>query len=309
MRVSGLFVTLRFLLCAGLFAFWGCGAPPPPPTPLATPLPELSDDELPVYTFAAVGSNVLKTNREVLPILRYLGRRVGARFRLVYCESYKKIMQVVREDAADFAWLAARTYLTLETDTGCVPLAQYLRRGQPSYRGILVVPRDSKAQSVNDLKGTRLALVNRNSTSGYVYPMYYFHRHGIVPDRFFRRITYEGKHENALLAVVRGNADAACLEEPVLRFFEGKVDLASIRILGVTGLIPNGPIVARRALSDELRERVATALTGMERDAEGRKVIEALRANTEFTGFGPAKAGAFDEVRAAVKAAGLEAKR
>ncbi|MBI3892335.1 MAG: phosphate/phosphite/phosphonate ABC transporter substrate-binding protein [Candidatus Wallbacteria bacterium] len=303
-RSTRLWLALAALLCAQ----GCCGPSPEGPRPLAGPLvdgPAARPKGQPLK-LASLSANVLQTNREVGPVLRYLEWRVGRGFDLLYCRSYRDMVVAVEERRCEFAWLSPQTYVELRPATGCVPLVQQLQGGHSSYRGLLVVGSDSAIDSIDALKGKRLALADHSSTSGYAYPMAFFRSRGKEPGQWFSRVEYSGSHEGALMSVLRGLADAAAVEEPVLERLKGKIHAGGAKVLAVTGEIPNGLIVAQKDVPAELRDAVTTALLEMGQTKPGRRIVAGLARGCEFTGFGPVSDRTYDGVRQVRRDAGLQ---
>ena len=62
-------------------------------------------------------------------------------------------------------------------------------------------------------KGKRVALVNKVTTAGYLYPLSLLRHSGYQgdPERYFKQMTFTGSHDAAILAVFNGEADfGAC---------------------------------------------------------------------------------------------------
>jgi ABC-type phosphate/phosphonate transport system substrate-binding protein len=104
---------LTLLLAALALLLGACGeperrGPTPLPGPAVTPA-EPKPSGRP-YRFAAGSANVLRTHREVGPLLRYLTASTGLGFELVYCHSYPELMQAIEQRSCDFGWLGAQAY-------------------------------------------------------------------------------------------------------------------------------------------------------------------------------------------------------
>lgn len=296
---------LTVLLAALALLLGACGEPQrrgptpligPVVTPATTSPPGLPGGGRP-FRFAAGSANVLRTHREIGPLLRYLTASTGLGFELVYCHSYPELMQSIEQRTCDFGWLGAQAYLRVRKATGCEPIVQFLETGKASYAAVVVVAAKAPFRTLEELRGKRLALVSRNSTSGHVYPMAFFRSKGLEPQTFFSRLTHEGSHEAALLSVIRGLADVACVGEPEFRAFGRSQDLSGLRILARTPEIPNGPIVAQTTVPLEIRRQVAAALLGLDSSPAGRRLLEGLRAGSELSGFGPVTDATYDEAR------------
>lgn len=298
----GLALACLVVLMAALVA--GCLEGPTPSTPVALPPsgPGVADPFLygetgPILVFSFVGANVLEVTRTRGPILEYLGRRLGMRFRLDYRRQYDEIIDAMVGGTADLAWLGPKTYLTVRQKVPCVAVAQLLRDGVGYYEGVILVRRDSRIHVPADLRGKRLGLIDRESTSGYIYPLWWFRRQGLDPEHDFASVDFAGSHSNALIRLVNGTYDAVATERDILVRSEGKLDLSGVDVLAVTGRIPNGPIAARASLEPDVLKRIGSALRSMRRYPEGRSLLDELEATSNFSGFGPVTDDVYDGVK------------
>ena len=76
--------------------------------------------------------------------------------------------------------------------------------GTKGYYSVFYVKKDSPYQTVEDLKGKALGLVDPNSTSGYNMPLFALNKRGINAEQFFSKVLVTGSHENAVLALQQG---------------------------------------------------------------------------------------------------------
>lgn len=122
----------------------------------------------------------------------------------------------------------------------------------PSMRSFIVVAKESGAQSLEDLRGTRAAINQPDSNSGSnlfraaIAPL---SRHG----RFFSSVIETGGHRNSIAVITAGKADVAAIDcvtyGNVLRF--DPVSLAGVRILTQTVSGPGLPFITRANASND----------------------------------------------------------
>ncbi len=133
--------------------------------------------------------------------------------------------------------------------------------GSPTYQGDLVVLENSPYQSVWDLEGKKVAGTSISSTSGGLMPEGMLLEEGIDATTFFADggLNYLGSHDKALENLIRGNVDAAFVNEQTMgKFVE---DGAEIRSIWRHAPVPEFPILANRSvLSDEQIEEVRSAI-------------------------------------------------
>lgn len=113
--------------------------------------------------------------------------------------------------------------------------------------------------------GRVFAFNDRSSTSGYLVPSMFFMRElGIDPDKHFSKVVFSGSHEASILAVANNQVDIASTNLVDLQLMLAhKVPRGSIRVIWVSTLIPNDPIVVRKDLPASLRRAVQDSLVTM----------------------------------------------
>jgi ABC-type phosphate/phosphonate transport system substrate-binding protein len=131
----------------------------------------------------------------------------------------------------------------------------------PAYASVVIVAADAPAHSLDDLRGGVCAINAWTSHSGMNAL-----RALIAPrsrgGRFFARIEVSGSHRCSLAMVARGEADVAAIDCVIhgLLARHSPGALAGTRPLGHTARAPAPPFVTAPATSDDMVERLRTAL-------------------------------------------------
>ncbi len=268
------------LVCAVSLAAWvGCEAPSGhgviplderapsahrgtvPPAPPSSALPEDGELEL---AYAPMATELDDVAWE--PLVQHLGEHLGVRIRPVPYASYAELGQAMGEGSVELALLAPLTYvLAKRSNPALEPLVQTLSEGKTSYSSYLFVERSSRFQGVGDLRGARVAFVDRRSTSGYLMPYAQLLEAGIDPERDLAEALYTGSHVDSLFAVARGEADAAASYADVLPWapelaLEQGWEMPAFRVLGNAGRIPLDVLVAGEGVSEPLKRAIRDEL-------------------------------------------------
>jgi phosphonate transport system substrate-binding protein len=125
---------------------------------------------------------------------------------------------------------------------------------------------ESDLFSPEDIAGKTFAFNDPNSTSGYLVPMSFFLLEmGIEPKAHFSKLTFSGSHEASILAVANKKVDVASTNLPDVQQMvrEGKVPRGAVRVIWVSKLIPNDPIVVRKDVPERLKQAIQQALMTM----------------------------------------------
>ena len=190
---------------------------------------------------------------------------------------YDGVIQGLLGGTLDMAWLGASAYAkTYLTDPEAVipVLTKQNMDGSTGYYSIAFARADSGITSIEDAKGKSFVFADPNSTSGYLVPAAELAEAYGPLDEYFSEVRFSGGHEQSIVAVANGDADAGVSWADGLGEWEdgynsgsfrkaadsGLVDMNDIVEIWKSKLIPEGPVVVRSALPQEVRDTV-TQLT------------------------------------------------
>ncbi|MBS1166479.1 MAG: phnD [Proteobacteria bacterium] len=189
---------------------------------------------------------------------------------------YDGVIQGLLGGTLDEAELGASGYakIALATPDVVTPVLTTVQTdGSTGYYSIMVARKDSGIKTLKDLKGKKLGFADPDSTSGYLVPTV------TLPDAigapikdYFASTGFGGGHENLVLEVLKGTFDAGTTFGSGVGAFKdgytsgnlrkmvekGMLNMDDIVELWKSPLIPNGPIVVRNALPDDIKTKFVT---------------------------------------------------
>lgn len=88
---------------------------------------------------------------------------------------------------------------------------------------------------------------------------------GIDPAKHFGKVMFSGSHEASILAVANRKVEVASTNLPDLQQLtrESKVTRGGLRVIWVSKLIPNDPVVVRKDLPPSLKSAIQESLVSM----------------------------------------------
>lgn len=168
--------------------------------------------------------------------------------------------------------------------TGAVPLAVNCAGFRPiammadgedyGYEMEFITHVDSGIETLEDLKGHKLAYTSQTSNSGYKTPLVLLREeYGLIGDRDFE-VTYSGGHDNSLIGVFQRDYDVAAVANEVTNriMLRGDVPADKIRTIYTSDSFPTtgfGPVYN---LTPELQEAIREAFFSF--DWEGTMLQE-----------------------------------
>ena len=230
------------------------------------------------------------------PLRAYLEKRLGLPVEIVVGANYAATGAALRFGRLDVAYLGPVMYVLQSRKVKLEPVARPSHPGVgPSFKAVIIVPTDSPAQNLAELRGKEIAFGDPASTSGTWVPQYMLWDAGLAPGRDYVPHSL-GAHDAVALAVQNGRVAAGGLSQPIYQRLlkEGKLDPAKVRVLQESPPIPEYMWTLRKDIEPAFREELTRALLEMN-DPEALKVFRA-------DAFVPAKDSDVDPVRRWVKA-------
>jgi len=233
----------------------------------------------------------------------YLGRRIGHPVTIVQKRTYAETNDLLVRGEVDFAFVCTGAFVEVRP-RGVELLVVPVVRGRRTYRSLVVVPADSPARRVEDLRGATVAEVDPLSLTGKLYldalvaPL-----GGGAP--FLGPAVMTHAHSSSIDMVAQRRAQVAAVDSLV---WDDLGEREPHRVRGVRVLhrspefgIP--PFVTRPGLPDAVKQPLRKALLEMGQDADGARVLAELR----FDHFDLADGAAYDTVRRLRSGAGAAA--
>jgi phosphonate transport system substrate-binding protein len=205
------------------------------------------------------------------PYRELLERTFQVPVRLFLASDYAGVIQAFGARQLDISTMSPAAYAAawLDTNGGVEPiLATEEADGSISYVAVMLARADSGITSLEGMRGRSIVWSDPNSASGYLIPRFALRRQGINPDRYFARSGFGGGHEQAIVAVLQRQYDAAVtwasgigdeaqgFSRGALRSMveKGMLDMHEMRVIWRSEPIINGPTTVRADLPEAFKE-------------------------------------------------------
>jgi len=249
----------------------------------------------------------------------YVQDLLGVETKLFTPADYDGVIQGLLGGSLDMAWLGAssyaKAYLT-NPEALDVVLVKTNLDGSVGYYSIGFARKDSGIASLADMKGKRFGFGDPNSTSGYLIPSIEIPQAtgaSMANGDYFGEVVFTGGHEQTIVAVNNGEVDGGVTwadgqgnwedgyNSGALRkaVDSGLVDMNNLVEIWKSKEIPEGPIVLRRALPAEAKEKIVGFLS--ELHAKDPQCAYNMAAG-ETSGFTPISHEAYESIIAVRKA-------
>ena len=243
----------------------------------------------------------------------YTEELLGVPTRLFTAADYNGVIQGLIGGTLDMAWLGASGYAAVyvEDPEAVEPvLVKTNLDGSFTYYSIGFARKDSGITSLADVKGKVFGFGDPNSTSGYLIPSVEIpEATGATMESgdYFGEVTFTGGHEQTIVAVFNGDIDAGVTWADGLGEWEdgynsgalrravdaGLVDMNELVEIWKSKPIPEGPIVLRKALPEDVKAKMIELTASLhEKDADCAYGVAA----GETAGFKPITHEAYETI-------------
>ncbi|MFG6594833.1 phosphonate ABC transporter substrate-binding protein [Sulfitobacter sp. 1A13368] len=249
----------------------------------------------------------------------YTEERLGVPAKLFAPADYNGVIQGLLGGTLDMAWLGASAYAAvhLQDPEAVEPvLVKINLDGSYGYHSIGFARKDAGIESLEDMQGKVFGFGDPNSTSGYLIPSIEIPQTtGATMESgdYFGEVKFTGGHEQTIVAVNNGDVDGGVTWADGQGNWEDGYNSGALRKAVDAGLvdmndlveiwrskpIPEGPVVLRKALPEEVKATMTQLVDELhEKDADCAYGVAA----GESLGFDPIAHDAYVSIVEARKA-------
>lgn len=258
------------------------------------PKAALSADELilSVHPFLPASELV----KRFTPLAEYLSSKTGQTVVLKISKDYNEQIENAGKDVSDIAYLGPASYVIMTERYGTKPLlARQSVGGSPTFRGAIIVRKDSLIKNITDLKGKKFAFGDRSSTMSYIIPRFMLIEAGVRRPDDIADYRHLDNHNNVALGVLTGDYDAGAVKEEVFHNYEER----GLRVLAWTPAISDHLFVGSSRLHEKTVKKIREALYALKETEEGRSIMAIIKA--DMTAMIPVEDSDYDNLRRILK--------
>jgi len=226
--------------------------------------------------------NVFKQRQRFEPLAAYLSKNLGIPVRLTMLSRYGNVIERIKAEKVDGAFLGSFTGALAISQLNVIPLARPINMdGTSTYYGQIFTKKNSNIKTVSDMKGKSLALVERATTAGYIFPLAWLKHQGVDDlDSYFSRHFFVGSHDGAIDAVLNDKADIGAAKNTIydqMRKSNPRID-AELTVLAASPRVPSNGLCVLETLDEHYKQKLKSLLLNMHQDQEGLGVLKQLGA-------------------------------
>lgn len=219
-----------------------------------------------------------------------LGEVLGMEVEEIQASDYNAIIEALRTGNADMAYMGSMAVALASERANVEPIVMKAPNGNKEeaiYHSVLITRADNdEINSIKDIKGKTMAFVDPDSTSGNLVPtsdiMDAFPEENLDSDKlhtngeFFEAVSFSGKHQAGLQAVIKGDVDVVPISDQILasEIANGNAKESDIKIIHSSAAIPAEAMVIGETVDAELRDKLIDFLTSYDNEEYFTDVIK-----------------------------------
>ena len=227
------------------------------------------NSKYPELVFASIpAENASQVTERYGDFVAYLSKEIGIPVKLRIAGDYAAVIEGQRAEQIHIAYHGPASYARARMiGVKITPFAiEVSKGGVKGYHSVFYVKANSPYQTIADLKGKNIGLVDPNSMSGNNAPRFALNAMKIKPEDFFGKVVYTGSHVNAVMALNQGTVDVAANwwnnenDSELQRLVDkGMVKKEDFRMIFKSEQIVNSPLAYLDSLPADLKKKIAQA--------------------------------------------------
>ena len=231
-------------------------------------------------------------NKRITPLAKHLSKTTGLNIAPTLTASFGQYSKQLSSGAINIGFENPYIYVMTAGLHEVIAMAEKGKDGD-KFRGIIITRTDSSLQTLEDLKGKKIAIVGYTSAGGFLSQKLSLLQNKIdVSKDCIIEEAPENKQENVIFSVYSGDVDAGFIRESALHKVDDFVPPGTIRILRSTEWLPNWALSVSSDMSTDDKEKIIKAIRDIK---PGDPVLKALKINA----LRPAEDSEYDTVRVA----------
>lgn len=236
-------------------------------------------EERPIKIALVPGQDVKKLMLNGRVLEEYLEKKLKKRFEVIVPQSFVAVVESMGTERVDMAIMNSFGYILAHDKYQARARLMGMFKNRPEYWGQIIAKHDGP-KTLQELNGKTFAFVDPASTSGFLLAKKALHDNKIQ----LKEHIFAGKHDSVVTMVYQGRVDAGATYHTLpdngvpqdarkLVATQYPDVWEKVKILKVTGPIPNDPVVFRKAFPKELENQIVQAMKEFIKTPKGQEAM------------------------------------
>jgi len=228
-------------------------------------------------------------------LLELVADRLGMKAVFLQRRSYEEVNALMSNREIELAFVCSGPYIKGHDQSFMEILVVPVSHGEKVYHSYIIVHKDSKLNSFDDLKGRIFAFTDPDSNTGCLVPTCMVTKRGYKPDSYFSETFYTHGHDSSIRVIAEEQADGAAIDSLIWEFINTIDPSLTSRTKIIEKSPPFGipPVVIHPAMDESLKKRLKSAFLSLHLDKKAAILLSKLQIDK----FDEGKDSDYDSVR------------
>lgn len=229
-----------------------------------------------------IGMGAMITPKEgfiyYLKLKEYLEKKLHRPVQLVDRDNYEQISKMLEKGELEMSFISSGPYVECHDRFGLELVVVPQVNGKSVYHSYVIVPQDSLARKLGDLRGKSFAFTDPKSNSGTLVPTDMLARMNETPNHFFKKVIYTYGHDKSIKAVAERLVDGAAVNSIIWNYLAATTpEIAQkTRIIVKSQPFAIPPLAVRPDYDRATVARIREVLLTMHEDPEGKEILRGM---------------------------------
>ena len=227
------------------------------------------------------------------PLFKYLSDELDVKYKLEIPDSYQDLVDKFSSGKVDLAYFGGLTFIQTNKTHGVIPLV--MRDVDTRFTSYFIAKNDKTLIKLTDFKNKRFSFGSNLSPSGHLMPRYFLKEKGIVPENYFSKVEYSGKHDKTIYQIIDGKVDLGATNAKIFdKMVENnQVSMNDVSIIWETPPYPDYIWVLRKDFDMATQTKIKNAFLSLSPgNSSHAEILKRIDAN----GFFPASINDFKQL-------------
>lgn len=212
-------------------------------------------------------------------LTEYISGKLGRKCVFISGLTYSQVDNLFRAGDLDVGFLCnahyARTKKEVKFEAIAAPVLKCCSK--PQFQVYVIVNRDSRLESIADIKGMSVDCSDPLSTTA-LYAKYLLLEKKTTPESYFSKVIYSGGHEMTLQLVANKMVEAGFIDGHIWEYenAKGSPYTAKTRIIHKSRYFTIPPVVVSASMPRQSKTEIKNILLNMHKDPAGERILKAL---------------------------------
>ncbi|MDP6524426.1 MAG: phosphate/phosphite/phosphonate ABC transporter substrate-binding protein [Kiritimatiellia bacterium] len=210
--------------------------------------------------------------------LDYIGDRLHRPAKYIDRKTYSEVNGLLRNNEVDMAFICSRPYVEGRDGFGLELLAAPVVNGKTVYHSYIIVPSDSPATCLADLKEGTFAFCDPLSNTGHLAPTAMLNEIDETPESFFSKFIFTYAHDRTIKFVAQKIVDGGAVDSLIWQWADS-IDskyTSKTKVVAQSRAFGIPPVVVPQSIDPELKKQLRDVLLNAHLDQRGKTILSGM---------------------------------